>query len=236
MNKSHASERIRLLTESKEAFMRFVDFFNENENFTGPSTYFHRKVINLIRASDLIRLLEDEHFIEYVYATLSSWGMHRMGTGGSKMRDFRDFMDSIASSRRLFLELEKSKLNTLVDEDRKRVFDLLSNLFTNLKVMESESNLVGNSKVIHHLLPDLVPPIDRQYTLRFFYGNLTSKYTPVFDKEEETDIFIEIMDYYHIICKKLKLTNNDYDKTKPMNTSIPKVIDNAIIGFIETRT
>ena len=26
------------------------------------------------------------------------------------------------------------------------------------------------SKVLHHVLPDLVPPIDRQYTFKFFYG------------------------------------------------------------------
>jgi hypothetical protein len=32
------------------------------------------------------------------------------------------------------------------------------------------SPLVDNAKMLHFLLPGLVPPIDRTYTGRFFYG------------------------------------------------------------------
>ncbi len=80
-----------------------------------------------------------------------------------------------------------------------------------------------------------MPPIDRQYTIRFFYGNLTSKNTPVFHKEEESELFLDIVKYFSIICKKVNLTKNDYDKTRLFNTSIPKVIDNAIIGLIQSK-
>ena len=31
------------------------------------------------------------------------------------------------------------------------------------------AQIVANSKALHHLLPALVPPIDREYTFRFFY-------------------------------------------------------------------
>lgn len=234
MNKRRVTERIDLLTRDKESFKKHVDFYYSKEIFFGPSVYFHNKVINLVRNSNYMLLLEDEHFIEYVYATLASWGMHRMGPTGSKMKDFEVFRKSIVSAKNDFLELKKHELNALTEENKEKVFSGLRKLFKDLRVMHSGSNLVGNSKVIHHLLPDLVPPIDRQYTIRFFYGDLTSKNTPMYRNEEETDLFLEIVDYFRIICKRLKLTINDYDKTKSFNTSIPKVIDNAIIGLIQS--
>lgn len=234
MNKRRVTERIHLLSRDKESFKKFVAFYHSREIFFGPSVYFYVKVINLLRDSDYGLLLEDEHFVEYVYATLACWGMHRMGPTGSKMRDFEGFRKSILSNKNLFLELKRYRLDALPEENRRDIFGVLQSLFKNLRVMHSGSNLVGNSKVIHYLLPDLVPPIDRQHTIRFFYGDLTSKYTPTFRKEEETELFLEIVGYFRTICKRLNLTINDYDKTKSFNTSIPKVIDNAIIGLIQS--
>jgi hypothetical protein len=37
--------------------------------------------------------------------------------------------------------------------------------------MATGTSLVGNSKVLAHLLPNLVPPVDREYTLTFLFGN-----------------------------------------------------------------
>jgi len=234
VNKTRVTERMNLLSKDKNSFRKYVDFYYSNEIFFGPSVYFHNKVINLVRNSDYEFLLEDEHFVEYVYATLASWGMHRMGPKGSKMRDFKGFMESILSNKSLFLKLKKYRLDAVTEQDKREIFKVLERLFQSLKIMQSGSNLVGNSKVIHHLLPDLVPPIDRQYTIRFFYGNLTSKYTPLFRKEEETDLFLDVVRYFGVVCKRLNLTDDDYDKTKSFNTSIPKVIDNAIIGLIQS--
>lgn len=33
---------------------------------------------------------------------------------------------------------------------------------------------MAGSKVLRHVLPDLIPPIDRQYTFRFFAGQKTA--------------------------------------------------------------
>jgi hypothetical protein len=33
---------------------------------------------------------------------------------------------------------------------------------------ESDATIVINSKAFHHLFPEFIPPIDRQYTVRFF--------------------------------------------------------------------
>jgi hypothetical protein len=37
--------------------------------------------------------------------------------------------------------------------------------------MSTETSLVGNSKVMAHALPNLVPPVDREYTLKLLYGH-----------------------------------------------------------------
>jgi hypothetical protein len=39
-----------------------------------------------------------------------------------------------------------------------------------IKVSTSRTQIVAGSKMLHHLLPELIPPIDRQYTSSFFTG------------------------------------------------------------------
>jgi hypothetical protein len=88
--------------------------------------------------------------------------------------------------------------------------------------MASQSKLVGVSKALHFLLPDLVTPVDNKYTL-FFFKKSSGK-----NKEFNTfeDVFIKT----YRITDSLLLKENDFDG-KHWNTSIPKLIDNAIIGF-----
>lgn len=46
-------------------------------------------------------------------------------------------------------------------------------VIAHINVSTSRTQIVAGSKMLHHLLPDLIPPIDRQYTFRFFTGQLT---------------------------------------------------------------
>src|SRR5207249_9322811 len=39
-------------------------------------------------------------------------------------------------------------------------------------ITASGAPLVANTKTLHFILPDLVPPVDRNYTCRFFYGRM----------------------------------------------------------------
>lgn len=68
---------------------RYHEAYYRAETFGGPSLYFHRRSLDTRQSPASLSHLE------YVYATLSSWGMHRMGTGGSKMRSFSAFRASI---------------------------------------------------------------------------------------------------------------------------------------------
>lgn len=218
---------VKMLTENKEKFQFYVKKFYNKKLFTGPSIYFHRKVIESIRqSSNFNKLINTDQFLEDIYATLVSWGMHRMGQKGAKMKRFIEFKNSIVENKSLITRLSKFKLHTLNENEKESVKKDLLVIFSRLTIMESKAKLVGNSKVLHHLLPDLVPPIDRQYTLKFFYGNKN------FLKCNEEKIFSEIFDMYWLICKKLRLTDKDFLNGQEFTTSIPKLIDNAIVGYL----
>ncbi len=126
-------------------------------------------------------------------------------------------------------KLSGIKLEKLEDNETKRLGQNLTTLFANLKVMESKSKLVGVSKTLHHLLPNLVLPIDRRYTLTFFYEEKFRNSVQI--RGDEKEILLEIFKNSHFISRKLLLSEKDL--TDIWDTSIPKLIDNAIIGFVE---
>ena len=92
--------------------------------------------------------------------------------------------------------------------------------------MKSKRRIVGVSKALHFLLPDLIMPIDSSYTMPVIYGY--NRYSN--DREKETKDFIHIFRKTVEIAQRLNLSPSDIDGDG-WNTSIPKLIDNAIIGY-----
>jgi hypothetical protein len=41
-------------------------------------------------------------------------------------------------------------------------------LIENVQILDAKARIVAATKTLHHLLPDLVPPINREYTGDFF--------------------------------------------------------------------
>jgi hypothetical protein len=220
LNIQSIEERVNDLIRN---FSHYLWYFGDNIKFSGPSVYFHKKVIEKIRQMEgYDQLFDDNFFFEYIYATLAAWGMHRMGEETAKMADFHEFKESICESKEQILDLSGFKLQAIPDENLNTVKNKLASLFSNLRIMESETKLIGNSKALHHLLPDLVPPMDRQHTLRFFYGN-----TNITRGEEE--IFLELFEKFRGIAMQL---GDEKFKFEGFNTSLPKIIDNAIMGYV----
>ena len=217
---------LALLVKSKEIFYSFVEKHYERErDFPNSAYYFHKRVLEMIRTKDYDALFRDKLFLEFVYATLAAWGMDRMD-GKARLVKFDVFEKSILNNLDAVKYLSKYKLNEMNDEEKEEVKGRLSILFENLKVMET-IELVGVSKAMHHLLPDLVPPIDRKHVLEFFYGNTN------YNRKNQKEKFLEIFDKVYFMCKELDLKESDL--RKEWDTSIPKLIDNAIIGFISTQ-
>ena len=214
------TKNIQLLTSNFNKYLD--DYYSKELGFPNTSCYFHMKVISIIRASKYEDLFDKTSFFEYIYATLATWGMDRLG-GGPRLVKFDEFSNQIVNNKERFIELSKFKLNEIKDSEQEFIIKKLAILFDNLKIMLNEKKLVGVSKLIHHLLPDLVPPIDGKYTLSLFYGNNN------YNSQNEKEKFLEIFKQFIIICKTLNLTKDDLIRN--WDTSIPKLIDNAIVGF-----
>lgn len=140
---------------------RYYAAYHAAETFGGPSLYFHHRALET--RSDPASV---QH-LEYVYATLASWGMHRMGSGGSKMCAFPDFSASVERLKDKIVQTQAFAPATMNEQ----AWTVLKDIFIGITIMASTTLLVGNSKVMHHMMPNIVPPIDREYTLRYLCGN-----------------------------------------------------------------
>jgi hypothetical protein len=67
----------------------------EDRTFGGPSLYFHYACIRKFAQVPIADKLDNLQFYEYLYATLASWGMHRMGDTATKLQNFAEFKSQI---------------------------------------------------------------------------------------------------------------------------------------------
>ena len=200
----------------------YHDAYYKTEIFRGPSLYFHERALaTRYNPTSLTHL-------EYVYATLASWGMHRMGRSGSKMRSFEDFSQSVQTLKDRIAEAQTFDFNEMSEIK----WAILREIFCSVKVMASETTLVGNSKVMHHMLPNVIPPIDREYTLWFLRGNKNISN----DLETEWLLMREIISQFFIPVASdasFYLKAEQWIKRSkdfPWDTSVLKVVDNLVIG------
>lgn len=220
-------ENIKALTENKEKFLGYAKKIEDK--FDGPSAYFYMKVIDTIKSiSDYNSLFESQIFFENLYATLASWGMHRMDKN-TRMTNFENFKNNIEDNKKLFIRLSKEQLQST---DLERIKKDILDLFDSIKVMSryEAPKFVANSKIMHYLLPDLIPPMDKGHIVYFFYGRINDngkKYVP--QVKDEKKVFWEILLKFKEIAIKLQLSK--FDLKNEWDTSIPKIIDNAIIGY-----
>jgi len=196
--------------------------YYDAETFRGPSLYFHRQSLEMSCSANF------ELYLEYIYATLASWGMHRMGKGGSKMQSFDVFKESILKIKDKIGKTRKIKYQKVTELD----WRLLEEIFRGIKVMASGTSIVGNSKVMTHIVPNIVPPIDREYTLRYLKGNTNIRngidYEWKLMKEIILEFFIPVAKDAGFVNKAKAWISNQ--SKYPWDTSIFKVIDNLVIG------
>jgi len=209
------------------------------KEFGGPSVYFHVQAINEQEAN----FLSDRH-IEMIYATLASWGMHRMGDPEetkAKMVEFDDFKHSISTQRKELEQFITLRMDSSTAEEYEEYIENLKEIYFGLRVSISDATIVAYSKALAHILPNLVPPIDRQYTIRFFtqdnknFFNETGKYRMI---NLPKDVAPQFDDFKKYACRMKALFNCcdrqllTIQKTS-FNTSYPKIIDNLIMAFVK---
>jgi hypothetical protein len=84
--------------------------------------------------------------------------------------------------------------------------------------------LVSGSKTLHHLLPEIIPPMDRAYTQRFFgWHNSQFQYG-------QAKCFATA--YAALVVTARQAAPRQYVGTSPWNTSVTKGFDNALVGMV----
>jgi hypothetical protein len=150
-----------------------------------------------------------------------------MGKGNTKLRDLPVIIESVRCQSPAIKALQNVSLLELPPSEVGQTSHALWQCLSQLSVSIAEARIVANSKVIHHLLPRLLPPIDRTYTFNFFYSrNMLSI--------SEEVAFSEMYSRLHQVASAnrepiLSLVGNGW------NTSPTKVIDNAIVGYVIER-
>ncbi len=212
-------------------FSHSVRSFDASRQFGGPSVYFHVKTIEaLARHLTAVDALGDDLFFDYLYATLASWGLHRMGPGKTKLGDLDDLKASFRKQASNIEQVQQLRIEQLGSGEVRGVAEAAWEIMANLRVGIGQTLLVANSKALHHLLPGLIPPIDRNYTLRFFVGR------PYIHSGRDAAYFQAIYPLFHEIAVRCSSGIHGFIATpsEGMNTSVTKVIDNAILGFMPT--
>lgn len=181
-----------------------------------PGSYLYHQVLGWNADDKFTR-----DFIELVYVTLAAWNMN---SRGARLSDFKTFSSSLITQRTVMEKLGSFKLGSL---EKPEIQETLKKLFFDLVLVDQgKPPLVTFSKTLHFFFPELIGPIDRTYTLRFFYGHtnipssLDAQYRRFIDIELEFARFagtVSLAGYKDLVW----------------NTNVPKIIDNAIIGWMK---
>jgi hypothetical protein len=148
-------------------FDECVRRFEASGAFSGPSVYFHERAIERRRLRATVAdLLADELLLEYVYAVLRAWGMHRMGNQPAKVCDFRPLAASLRSAAPLIEELWPLNITRLAPGSVPAVNQTAWQIIATIRVSLSETQIVAGSKTLHHVLPDLIPTSTRSAECR----------------------------------------------------------------------
>jgi len=194
------------------------------QTFGGPSLHFHRRALGLEGS------VNQANRAELIYAVLSSWGMHRMGKGGSKMQPFAVFRKSLDALRPDITAARRLRPGKVGPKGWAR----LKHIFRSVKVMASGTTLVGNSKVMAHVLPNIVAPIDRQYTLKFLFGSTYLQN----DIRKEWSLMRKILEdfFFSVVCDcgfVAQATKWQSSGRYSWDTSLLKIADNLVIGAMK---
>jgi len=147
-----------------------------------------------------------------------------MGPKGAKLVPFDTFAGSLKSHGSRLDAFYGLRIESLATPDVCTLSDSLWGIVESIKVSATESKIVAGSKTLHHLLPNLVPPIDREHTGEFFLWRNQMQY-------RQKEMFVDIFPRLVALAKSIVGRVDTY-MGRGFNTSLPKIVDNAIVGFV----
>lgn len=189
----------------------------------GPELYFHLRCLDF--REKMSRGVVTKPHAECLYAMLTAWGMN---SRAARLEPFHIFHQSLQSSKLLIHQLSGVDIQSATQSD----WNNLQSLWNTLFVTNSQSNyqLVGRSKVLAHLMPDWIAPIDRAHTLKFLYNS-----TSIPKKaSDQCDFLKEIHeDFIKPVSARIHTRISTWVQSASAcgwDSSVPKTIDNLIWG------
>ena len=150
-----------------------------------------------------------------------------MNSRGAKLSPYEEFKRSIIQNWQKILELRGHSLSEANDREFEELLKKLRELFDSLELTASgKPKLVTFSKALHFMLPDLAVPMDRTYTLRFFFGS--------------SAVDLRSFDPFEAALREFRSFSTAHPELagyvdQVSNPSIPKILDNIIIGWMRQK-
>ncbi|MCX6844269.1 MAG: hypothetical protein NTX53_18565 [candidate division WOR-3 bacterium] len=211
----------RRLVDKIEVYLRR---FDRERPFPEHAIDLHLETLRLRRhhSGPLRELVGRRDFVVALYATLIAWGMGRRNVQLVGLDKFAKGLRKIARTPE-FTELSRETLASL-GRDAEKVAGKIWTLVEALDPTKSKSKLVAGTKTLHHIFPDLVPPIDRKYTGGFFSMRFSNSTRHAAD-------FSKVFCLLAYAANRVRKSQSVRKRLgRGMHTSLPKVLDNALVG------
>lgn len=206
-----------------EKFPSWLSYFESHVPFRrfGQLEYHREAIERRFELGSASGAVTDERFQRALYRTLQAWGI---GSRGSRLKPFEEFSAILSRQQQAVIRFE----NLVLDDpllDVSATTDALWALMSELPIVENAAILVPVTKALHHVLPDLIVPMDREYTQMFFgWQNPQFQYG-------QRDCFSEAFRTFANVARAVEPSQF---VNRGWNSSRTKVIDNALIGLLRT--
>ena len=171
-----------------------------------------------LRCGSVHHAVEDEAFPRLLYGTLQRWGI---GRRPSVLVPLAEFRQRIRDQAAPIAALEDARIDDPA-LDIPAVCEQVWRVIQNLGIVRNRSLIVPGTKTLHHLLPDLVPPMDRAWTGAFFLWSAAAPQTG------QTAVLTRTYTGLAQVARAVKPAEYVGEGWR---TSRSKVLDNAIIGY-----
>lgn len=217
MRRDRVKQRIEDLTAD---FEYYLEVFDQNTPFTRSGQFeCHSRTIRRRRELGTVEAaVLDVSFTRSLWDTLRAWGI---GSRASRLTPLDGFRQALLRELPQLKALEAFSIDS-ADLGVEEVAGEVWLLIERLSIVENDAPLVSCTKALHHLLPDLIVPMDRAYTQQFF-----AWHNPEFQYQQR-NVFVQAFRTFAAVARVV--TPSRYVGAG-WGTSRTKVLDNALVGF-----
>lgn len=205
----------------KSDFPRYLEIYDRDVPFrrAGQLEFHLETILSRRKLAKASAAAQSSAFVRLLICTLQAWGI---GRRGSRLVTLEAFQAALLPYVSELDSLDRYRLWMLDDEEVRVIETRLFKLVSSIPVVENRGRVVALTKTLHHLLPDLVVPIDGAWTGAIF------GWSPSYFGSRQLEIFHEGFVAFAEIARAV--SPQDY-VGQGWRSSPTKLIDNAVVGF-----